>query len=285
MQSKTVVSRFAPSPTGYLHLGHAYSALFSYEKAMDSGGQFLLRIEDIDQGRSRIEFEQQIFEDLGWLGLTWPIPVRRQSEHFKDYKAALDTLLSIGLVYPCFCTRKEIQTEIKAAGGAPHGPDGPIYPGTCRNLSDDQRSALINQGTPYAYRLDVEKSLARTDTLTWQDAIAGNVTANPEKFGDIVIARKDTPTSYHLAVTLDDHLQDVTLVTRGRDLFEATDIHCLLQKLLNLNTPNYHHHALVLDDDGDRLAKRNDSASIKTLRGEGASPEDIRGMISKGLHD
>lgn len=285
MQSKAVVSRFAPSPTGYLHLGHAYSALFSYEKAMDSGGQFLLRIEDIDQGRSRIEFEQQIFEDLGWLGLTWPIPVRRQSEHFKDYKAALDTLLSMGLVYPCFCTRKEIQTEIRAAGGAPHGPDGPIYPGTCRKLSDDQRSTLIDQGTPYAYRLDMEKSLARTVTLTWQDVIAGNVKANPEKFGDVVIARKDTPTSYHLAVTVDDHLQDVTLVTRGRDLFEATDIHCLLQKLLNLNTPNYYHHALILDDDGGRLAKRNDSASIKTLREEGASPEDIRGMISKGLHD
>lgn len=285
MQSKTVVSRFAPSPTGYLHLGHAYSALFSYERAMSSSGQFLLRIEDIDQGRSRIEFEQQIFEDLGWLGLAWPNPVRRQSEHFKDYKAALGTLLSLGLVYPCFCTRKEIQTEIKAAGGAPHGPDGPIYPGTCRKISDDQRSTLIDQGRAYAYRLDMEKSLARTGSLTWQDAIAGNVKANPEKFGDVVIARKDTPTSYHLAVTVDDHLQDVTLVTRGRDLFKATDIHCLLQNLLNLNTPNYHHHALILDDDGGRLAKRHDSVSIKTLREAGVSPEEIRMMISKGLHD
>jgi len=285
MQSRTVVSRFAPSPTGYLHLGHAYSALLSYEQAKDSGGEFLLRIEDIDQGRSRKEFEQQIFDDLEWLGLSWAMPVRRQSEHFEDYKAALNTLSSMGLVYPCFCTRKDIQVEVQAAGGAPHGPDGLIYPGTCRNLSDDDCSAMIDEGKPHSYRLNMKKSLGLTDTLKWQDAIAGNMTAEPEKFGDIVIARKDTPTSYHLAVTVDDHIQGVTLVTRGRDLFEATDIHCLLQQLLNLNAPIYHHHPLVCDNDGDRLAKRNDSLSIKALREEGASPADIRRMISEGLHD
>lgn len=281
----TVISRFAPSPTGYLHLGHAYSAMFAYEQAQQVNGKFLLRIEDIDQGRSRPEFEQQIFDDLGWLGLKWSTPVRRQSEHFKDYKAALDTLMSMKLVYPCFCTRKDIQTEIHTAGGAPHGPDGSIYPGTCRNLSNDVRSRMIGEGQEHAYRLDVEKSTISVGSLAWQDVVDGEMNAHPERFGDIVIARKETPTSYHLAVAVDDHLQGVTLVTRGRDLFEATDIHRLLQKLLNLNVPRYHHHSMVLSEDGKRLAKRNDSVSIKKLREGGATPDDICTMISKGIHD
>lgn len=281
----TVVSRFAPSPTGFLHLGHAYSAMFAYEQAKQANGRFLLRIEDIDQGRSRKEFEQQIFDDLEWLGLKWLTPVRRQSEHFEDYKAALDTLISMKLVYPCFCTRKDIQSEIQAAGGAPHGPDGLIYPGTCRNLSSNERSRAINDGQAHAYRLDIKKATMSAEPLIWQDVAAGRIIAHPERFGDIVIARKETPTSYHLAVVVDDHLQDVSLVTRGQDLFDSTDIHRLLQKLLNLNVPQYHHHPLVIDKDGNRLAKRNDSVSIKKLRQSGATPEDIRTMISEGIHD
>lgn len=281
----TVVSRFAPSPSGFLHLGHAYSAMFAYEQAKQANGRFLLRIEDIDQGRSRKEFEQQIFDDLEWLGLKWLTPVRRQSEHFEDYKAALDTLISMELVYPCFCTRKDIQSEIQAAGGAPHGPDGLIYPGTCRNLTSDERSRAINDGQAHAYRLDIKKATMSAEPLIWQDVAAGRIIAHPEKFGDIVIARKETPTSYHLAVVVDDHLQEVSLVTRGQDLFDSTDIHRLLQKLLNLNVPQYHHHPLVIDKDGNRLAKRNDSVSIKKLREDHATPDDIRTMISEGIHD
>ncbi len=281
----TVISRFAPSPTGFLHIGHAYSAMFAYEQAQLTNGKFLLRIEDIDQGRCRLEFEQAILDDLRWLGLRWSTPVRRQSEHFADYIAALDTLRSMGLVYPCFCTRKDILTEIQAAGGAPHGPDGLVYPGTCRNLSDDERSRKIDNGQPHAYRLDMGKSVKLAPTLTWQDVVAGKIDADPERFGDIVIARKETPTSYHIAVTIDDHLQEITLVTRGRDLFEATDVHRLLQKLLNLNEPRYHHHPLVIGNDGNRLAKRNDSVSIRKLREDGATPDDIHIMISEGIHD
>ena len=281
----TVVSRFAPSPTGFLHLGHAYSAIFAYEQAQRTNGRFLLRIEDIDQGRSRKEFEQQIYDDLGWLRLKWPAPVRRQSEHFKDYKAALDTLISMDLAYPCFCTRKDIQSEIKAAGGAPHGPDGLVYPGTCRHLSNDERSRAINDGQAHAYRLDIKKACMSAGPLIWQDVAAGRVNAHPDRFGDIIIARKETPTSYHLAVVVDDHLQKISFVTRGQDLFDSTDIHRLLQKILNLNVPQYHHHPLVIDKDGNRLAKRNDSLSIKKIRQSGATPEDIRTMISEGLHD
>lgn len=281
----TVVSRFAPSPTGYLHLGHAYSAMFAHEQAQLANGKFLLRIEDIDQGRSRPGFEQQIFDDLGWLGLKWATPVRRQSEHFEDYKAALDELMSMGLVYPCFCTRKDIQAEIETADGAPHGPDGPVYPGTCRNLTDEDRSRMINEGREHAYRLDIGKAIMSAGSLVWQDVVAGEITAVPERFGDIIIARKETPTSYHLAVTIDDHLQGVTLVTRGCDLFKATDIHRLLQQLLGLNVPRYHHHSLIVGSDGKRLAKRNHSVSIRKLRKDGATQDDIRAMIDEGIHD
>lgn len=275
----TLTTRFAPSPTGGLHLGHAFSALDAHQAARDAGGRFLLRIEDIDLGRCRSEFEQGIFEDLRWLGLSWEEPVRRQSEHFDDYKAALDRLSNMDLIYPCFCTRKDIAAEIEAAGGAPQGPDGPVYPGTCRHLSETERSDRIGAGESYALRLDISDAAARTGTLTWRDLNVGDITARPERFGDVVLARKDTPTSYHLAVTHDDHLQGVTLVTRGTDLFDATDVHRLLQALLGLDTPDYRHHGLLTGEDGKRLAKRDRAATLADLRASGETPEDVYALI------
>ena len=240
------VTRFAPSPTGYLHLGHAHAALFAQRQAQDSGGRFLLRIEDIDAGRCRPEFEAAIYEDLAWLGLEWETPVRRQSDCMADYEAALDRLNRLGLLYPCFCTRKDIKAEVEAAQGAPHwGPDGPLYPGICRGLSSQQRAAKTEAGVPFALRLDMKRALEITDEITWCDRNQGDIEATPEIFGDVVLARKDTPTSYHLSVTIDDHIQGVTLVTRGEDLFPATHIHRLLQAALGLDTPTYHHHGLL----------------------------------------
>ncbi|MGJ3259725.1 MAG: tRNA glutamyl-Q(34) synthetase GluQRS [Rhodospirillales bacterium] len=275
----TTVTRFAPSPTGYLHLGHAYSALFAARAAAEVGGRFLLRIEDIDQGRCRAEFETAIYEDLTWLGLAWETPVRHQSAHFGDYAAALGKLADAGLTYPCFCTRRDIQAEIDAAGGAPHGPDGPVYPGTCKHLSRAAREERIGTGEAHAIRLDMASAIARTGPLTWTDAAAGIVTANPTRFGDVVLARKDTPTSYHLAVTLDDHIQGVTLVTRGTDLFEATDVHRMLQALLDLDVPGYHHHPLLTDADGKRFAKRDKSLTLRELRESGKSAEEVIRMM------
>ncbi len=277
-----MITRFAPSPTGLLHLGHAYSALLAFETAQQSGGRFILRMEDIDTGRCREEFEHAIYEDLSWLGLTWETPVRRQSACMADYKAALDQLDELGLLYPCFCTRKDIQAEIAQAGGAPHlvqsGPDGPVYPGICRNLSADQRQQRIQSGEAYALRLDMARALEAVNntSLTWQDQEKGTITATPEIFGDVVLARKDTPTSYHLSVTVDDHLQGITNVIRGEDLFAATHIHRLLQKLLGLNTPNYHHHGLLSGADGRRLAKRDKAETIRVLRESGLTPEQVR---------
>ena len=265
------VTRFAPSPTGHLHLGHAYSALFAQEK----GTRFLLRIEDIDQGRCRPEYVEAIYEDLAWLGLNWEDPVRIQSQHLADYQAALEQLTERGVLYPCFCTRKDIQAEIKRAGGAPHGPDGAIYPGTCRNLTKDQQDDLIAQGKSFALRLDMEKAITLVGPLSWIDLEKGEQPCKPKIFGDVVLARKDTPTSYHLSVTLDDHLQDITLVTRGQDLFEASHIHRLLQALLNLNTPGYHHHGLLVDKDGKRFAKRDKSLTLKSLRESGMDPHEL----------
>lgn len=275
----TTITRFAPSPTGHLHLGHAYSALLAADAAAARQGRFILRIEDIDQGRCRPAFEQQIFTDLEWLGLKWETPVRRQSDHFADYQDALDRLDEMALLYPCFCTRKDIQAEINASGGAPHGPDGPLYPGTCRNLSRDETAARIAAGDAYALRIDMAAAAKRTGPLTWHDHDAGTIAAHPEQFGDVVLARKDTPTSYHLAVTWDDHLQGITLVTRGQDLFAATDVHRLLQSLLGLHVPAYHHHKLLTDEDGERFAKRNRSVTLKSLRDAGKTPDDIRHMV------
>jgi len=281
-----MVTRFAPSPTGFLHLGHAYAALFAYHAAKDGNGagegRFLLRIEDIDTGRCRPEFEDAIYEDLAWLGLEWEQPVRRQSDDLADFESALDRLNRMGVLYPCFCTRSDIKAEINAAGGAPHlvlsGPDGPIYPGTCRKLTDSQRKARADDGTVFALRLDMARAIKTAGPLHWTDAGKGRVTAAPEIFGDVVLARKDIPTSYHLSVTIDDHLQGVSLVTRGEDLFPATHIHRLLQKLLGLNTPTYHHHGLLVGADGQRLAKRNKAETIRDLRINGCSPSDVRRM-------
>ncbi|CAO3418247.1 tRNA glutamyl-Q(34) synthetase GluQRS [Azospirillum doebereinerae] len=285
-----LVTRFAPSPTGHLHLGHAHSALFGWTAAQRGGGRFLLRIEDIDPNRCRPAFERDLIEDLAWLGLSWGDPggdpgdapgggpVRRQSDHFDDYRAALARLREAGVVYPCFCTRKDIAAEIGRAGAAPHGPDGPLYPGTCRHLSEDIRAARIAAGETWAMRLDVAEAMRRTGPLRWHDRGRGWQTATPEQLGDVVLARKDTPTSYHLSVTLDDHLQRVTLVTRGEDLFFATHTHRLLQALLGFEPPDYHHHGLLRNAAGERLAKRDRAQSLRSLRAEGAEPAAVRAL-------
>ena len=287
MSNTAVVTRFAPSPTGLLHLGHAYAALFAERAARAGGGRFLLRIEDIDQARCRADYETAIHADLAWLGLDWEILVLRQSARFAAYAEALERLRAAGLLYPCFCTRKEIQAEITRADQAPHGPEGPLYPGTCRRLSAPERKAREAEGRPYALRLDVEKAAAAAGALGWHEHGRGlggaEVKADPGSLGDVVLARKDVPTSYHLAVTLDDAAQAVTLVTRGEDLAPATHMHRLLQALLDLPVPHWHHHGLVADPHGRRLAKRSDSLSIRALREAGRTPGEVRALA--GLPD
>lgn len=275
------VTRFAPSPTGWLHLGHAYAALFAHQAAnVDQGGRFLIRLEDIDATRARPLYEEAIFEDLAWLGLTWETPVRRQSDHFDDYRAALARLEALGVLYPCFCTRREIQEEIARAGNAPQGPDGPLYPGTCRHRSAAERQERIAAGEAYALRLDVAKALTMAPAeLRWQDRTHGSFEAQPAVFGDVVLARKDTPASYHLAVVVDDALQGITLVTRGEDLLPATHLHRLLQALLGLPAPEWQHHRLITDDSGKRLAKRDDARSLRSLREAGWTPARVREAV------
>ncbi len=288
-----IVTRFAPSPTGHLHLGHAHSALAGWRAARDAGGRFLLRIEDIDATRCRPEFEQAIYEDLAWLGLDWDAApggdgkVRRQSAHMDDYRAALARLQALGVLYPCFCTRGEIAAEVAAAGQAPHGPnvgpDGPLYPGTCRALESAARRALMASGRPYALRLDAKRATEAVGTaaLTWNEegvGLAGTIAVDAGLNGDVVLARKEIPTSYHLAVTVDDALQGVTLVTRGRDLFAATHVHRLIQALLGLHTPRYRHHVLLTNAAGERLAKRDGAISLRALRAAGRSPAEVRAM-------
>ncbi len=274
------ITRFAPSPTGYLHLGHAYSAFRTVEAAESAGGRFLLRIEDIDNARARPEFEDAIYEDLTWLGLTWEQPVRRQSDHLDVYQQAIETLRSRSLIYPCFCSRREIRAEIAQAGAAPHGPGGPLYPGTCRTLAEDIRAERMAAGDAYALRLDVARATAETGALTWHDRGQGEIASDALSYGDVVLARKETPASYHLAVTLDDHLQGITLVTRGEDLFEATYIHRLLQALLELQTPEYIHHPLLLDASGRRFAKRDHALTLRELRAGGHTPERLREVVA-----
>lgn len=276
-----VVTRFAPSPSGLLHLGHAYSALFAARAARSRGGRFLLRIEDIDGGRCRPEFEEAIFEDLAWLGLDWEEPVPRQSDRAAAYRAALDRLQAMGLLYPCFCTRKEIQAEIAGAANAPHGPDGPLYPGTCRALPAEARAVRMAAGETHALRLDTVAALARTGRLFWSEGDE-TLAADPAALGDVVLARKDAQVAYHLAVTLDDAAQGVTLVTRGKDLFHATHVHRLLQALLDLPVPRWRHHNLIADDQGQRLAKRHDALSIRTLRRQGHGRAEVRAMAGFG---
>jgi glutamyl-Q tRNA(Asp) synthetase len=290
---EVLVTRFAPSPTGFLHLGHAHAALFAERAARQADGRFLLRIEDIDQGRCRPEYEAAIMEDLRWLGLAWDGPVMRQSDRFAIYRRALERLQGRGLLYPCFCTRKDILGEIAAAGQAPHGPpaegpDGPLYPGTCRALGGDERRARIAAGQAFALRLDVAAAQsavaaqAGVGPLAWIEhgrGLAGAaVLAEPGVHGDVVLGRKDVPASYHLAVTLDDAEQGITLVTRGEDLAPATHIHRLLQALLDLPVPAWHHHGLIADAAGRRLAKRADAQAIRALREQGLSPAAVRAL-------
>ena len=270
-------TRFAPSPTGLLHAGHAYSARFAARAAV--GGRFLLRIEDIDRTRCRPEFEAAILEDLAWLGLTWETPVRRQSDHLDVYKGALAELDRRGLIYRCFCTRADIQREIANAASAPHvftvGPEGPVYPGTCRHLSRTEQDRRVAENVPYALRLRVDEALRGVGALSWVDILRGEQRATPEIFGDVVLGRKDTPASYHLACTLDDALQGITLVTRGEDLFAATHVHKLLQAVFGLQTPRYAHHALLLGPDGKKFSKRDHATTIRALRDSGEKPENV----------
>jgi glutamyl-Q tRNA(Asp) synthetase len=283
------VFRFAPSPNGFLHLGHAYSALFNFDRARESGGRLLLRIEDIDATRCRPEYEAAIYDDLAWLGIAWETPVRRQSEHLAEYAAALEKLSALGLVYPAFESRAEIARLIvarEAAGGWPRDPDGaPLYPGTAKSLPADERARLFDAGMPYALRLDMVAACRSVAGLSWQeegdgpDRECGEVTARPEAWGDVILARKETPTSYHLSVVVDDALQGVSEVVRGQDLFHATAVHRLLQTLLGLPEPTYRHHRLMRDEAGRKLSKSTGSTGLKELRDAGASPGDIRRLL------
>lgn len=273
-----IVTRFAPSPTGPLHLGHAYAALFAAARATKGDGRFLLRIEDIDRSRARADFETAIFTDLEWLGLTWERPVRRQSEHFDDYRAALARLDAERLVYPCFCTRRTVAAEIADAAAAPHGASA-LYPGTCRRLPASERAARMAAGEPYALRFDSGEAFRRSGPLTFTDGRRGTMAVTADVLGDAVIARKDVPASYHLAVVVDDAVQGVTLVTRGEDLLEATHLQRLLQASLGLPEPGYHHHALVRNDAGERLSKRDGAQALAALRAGGETPASIRQML------
>jgi glutamyl-Q tRNA(Asp) synthetase len=272
-----VVTRFAPSPTGFLHLGHAYAALTAWRRAREAGGRFLLRLEDIDAGRCRPECAAAILDDLAWLGLDRDGAVRVQSEHLGEYRAALRRLDARGLVYPCFCTRADILREIERSAAAPHSPDGtPLYPGTCRALGARERGLRIAAGERFAIRLDMARALAAVpQPLYFEEEGEGPVACRPERFGDVVLARKDAPASYHFCATHDDAVQGVTLVTRGVDLKPATHLHRLLQALFDWPTPRYAHHALLTDAAGRRLAKRDQAATLRGLRAEGLSPAAV----------
>jgi glutamyl-Q tRNA(Asp) synthetase len=283
------VFRFAPSPNGFLHLGHALSALLNFDMARAAGGRFLLRIEDIDATRCLPHFETAIYEDLAWLGITWEEPVWRQSEHLGDYRAALDRLAAEGLVYPSFESRAEIArlvAEREAQAPWPRDPDGvPLYPGAAKTMPASERERLLASGAPYALRLNTEAAVRRACPLTWQEdgcspeGETGAVAAQPEVWGDVVLARKDTPTSYHLSVVLDDAAQSATHVLRGQDLFWATAMHRLLQALLGLPEPRYCHHRLILDSEGRKLAKSTRATALRELRAQGATPADVRRIV------
>lgn len=273
-------TRFAPSPTGYLHLGHALSALTAFEAARAAGGKFVLRIEDIDLGRARPEFEAAVFDDLGWLGLTWEEPVRRQSEHMADYEAALQSLIERQLVYRCFRTRREVA---EAIASAPHGQVEEVFRGEA--LAAEEEAERLARGETFAWRLSLKKARAALGpayfTLMFEDE-TGLVRAEPERHGDAVLARKDFPASYHLASVWDDALQGVTQIIRGEDLRGAAHLHVLLQRLLSLPTPAYRHHRLVLGEDGKRLAKRDQSTTLRALREAGKTAADVRTLLSLG---
>ncbi|PDT92326.1 tRNA glutamyl-Q(34) synthetase GluQRS [Bradyrhizobium sp. Y36] len=284
------VFRFAPSPNGHLHLGHAYSALLNFQRARETGGRLLLRIEDIDAARCRPEFEAAIYEDLAWLGMNWEIPVRRQSEHLADYRAALDKLSALGLVYPAFESRAEIARLVaarEADGPWPRDPDGaPLYPGDSGSRPADERARLMASGMPYALRLDMAAACRRVAGLTWNEFgerhDGERVAARPELWGDVILARKETPTSYHLSVVVDDALQGVSEIVRGQDLFHATSVHRLLQILLGLPEPAYRHHRLICDGEGRKLSKSSQSTGLRALRAAGVTPEGIRQLVGLG---
>lgn len=283
------VFRFAPSPNGPLHLGHAYSALLNFDLAQERGGRFLLRIEDIDPARCRPEFESAIYEDLAWLGISWETPVRRQSEHFGEYRRAVERLSEQGLVYPSFESRAEIAKLVaqREAGGAwLRDPDGaPLYPGDAKRLTAAERADRIESGAPYALRLDMEAAIARAGGLSWiergegSDGETRRVAARPQAWGDVILARKETPTSYHLSVVIDDALQNITEVVRGEDLYHATSVHRLLQRLLDLPEPAYRHHRLIRDEAGHKLSKSTGSTGLRELRASGANARDIRRLV------
>ncbi len=281
-----MVTRFAPSPTGRLHIGHGWSALMAMDMARAAGGALRLRIEDIDGTRSRPEHVAGIIDDLRWLGVEWHGEPVFQSRRLALYDVALERLRRDGLVYPCFCTRAEIAAEIAASGSAPHGPEGPVYPGTCRALDDCERAERLGRGDPHCWRLDMKRAVARAEEgaarLCWRDMDAGPVTAHPERTGDVVLARKDAPTSYHLAATVDDADMGITHVLRGNDLRAATDIHRLLQALLDLPSPSYRHHPLLVDAQGRRLAKRSAGLSLAELRADGVDPAALRQDLRAG---
>ncbi len=286
------VFRFAPSPNGYLHLGHAYSALLNFDLAQQSGGRFLLRIEDIDPTRCKPEFETAIYQDLDWLGIAWEQPVRRQSRHLADYRDTIEKLSARGLLYPSFESRAEIAKLVEqreANGQWPRDPDGvPLYPGTAKLLSGDQRGRLLQSGAPFALRLDMAAARAAAGDLTWIErgegpaGETGTVVARPEAWGDVILARRETPTSYHLAVAIDDALQGVTEVVRGSDLFWSTSVHRLLQALLGLPPPAYRHHRLILDDACQKLSKSTGATGLRELRAGGASAADVRRLVGLG---
>lgn len=275
-------TRFAPSPTGHLHLGHAFAAL----TAAARGTRFLVRVEDIDSTRCRPDYEAAIFEDLEWLRLRWERPVLRQSERMGAYGAALDRLKRLELLYPCFCSRADIAKEIASAAGAPHGPDGPHYPGTCRQLLPSERADKIASGIAYAWRLDAEKAAAIVGSLWFNEQGSGPagehgaIAVDPLRFGDVVLARKETPSAYHLAVVVDDAFQGVDLVTRGHDLFAAAHVQRVLQTLLGLPEPAYAHHRLILDAAGRKFSKRDHAVTLRALRDAGQTPDDIRARLS-----
>lgn len=290
----TPVFRFAPSPNGYLHLGHALSALMNFDMAQRSGGRFLLRTEDIDATRCRPEYEAAIYEDLTWLGLRWETPVLRQSARTAAYQTALQRLDAMGLVYPSFESRAEIArlvAERERAGRWPRDPDGaPLYPGCAGDLPKAERQRRLQAGEPFALRLDVAAAIARAHqrgggALTWAETGAGPggetgiVVADPAAWGDVILARKDVPTSYHLSVVIDDAHQGVTHVVRGQDLFRATSVHRLLQDLLGLPPPLYHHHRLIRGADGQKLSKATGATGLRELRAAGSSPDDVRRMV------
>ena len=267
--------RFAPSPTGDLHLGHAFSAAYAAQRGRDIGASFLIRIEDIDQGRSRAEFIDRNLEDLAWLGLVSEGEIWRQSERMDVYRQALDRLEGLGVLYPCFCTRADIRRDIEAMGGAPQDHVGHVYSGKCRHLSAMERQDRVGRGDTYAIRLDGGRALDLTGPLNWTDVTQGTFAVDLSALGDFVVARKDTPTSYHLSVTVDDAAQGVVRVTRGEDLLSSTPAHRLLQALLGLEVPVWDHHLLVVDDEGRRLAKRLGSPSLRDMRAAGLSPQSV----------